>query len=49
MSRDYQVLATNVGDDARYLLVDGIGHRQLIDPKGAGWLKAVAELERLFA
>ncbi len=34
MSRDYQTLATSKGDDARYLLVDGIGHRQLIDPKG---------------
>ena len=39
--------ATNEGDDARYLRVDGIGHGQLIDPSGAGWRKAVSELERL--
>ena len=47
MSRDYQARATNEGDDARYLHVDGIGHGQLIDPSGAGWRKAVSELERL--
>ena len=35
MSRDYQREATSKGDPARFLLVEGIGHRQLIDPKGA--------------
>jgi hypothetical protein len=45
MSRDYQTLATILGDDARSLLVDGIGHRQLINPKGRGWATAVSELE----
>jgi acetyl esterase/lipase len=47
MSRDYQALATSKGDSARYLLVAGIGHRQLIDPKGPGWKTAVSELEQL--
>jgi acetyl esterase/lipase len=47
MSRDYQDLATSLGDSARNLLVDGIGHRQLIDPKGRGWATAVSELERI--
>jgi acetyl esterase/lipase len=47
MSRDYQALATSLGDSSRYLLVDRIGHRQLIDPKGLGWKTAVSELEQL--
>jgi acetyl esterase/lipase len=47
MSRDYQALATSKGDSARYLLVNGIGHRQLIDPKGPGWTTAVSELEHI--
>jgi acetyl esterase/lipase len=47
MSQDYQNQAASKGDDARYLRVDGLGHRQLIDPNGAGWLKAASELERL--
>jgi acetyl esterase/lipase len=47
MSQDYQALATSKGDSARYLLVEGIGHRQLIDPKGLGWATAVSELEHI--
>jgi acetyl esterase/lipase len=47
MSRDYQILAAQKGDSARYLLVDGIGHRQLIDPKGRGWATAMSELEHI--
>jgi acetyl esterase/lipase len=47
MSRDYQSLAASNGDSARFLLVDGIGHRQLIDPSGPGWAMAVSELEQL--
>ena len=47
MSRDYQAQATVKGDDARSLRVDGVGHRQLIDPHGAGWRRTVSELERL--
>jgi acetyl esterase/lipase len=49
MSRDYQTLATRLGDSSRCLLVDGIGHRQVIDPKGRGWATAVSELERIIA
>jgi acetyl esterase/lipase len=47
MSRDYQALAASKGDSARSLLVNGIGHRQLIDPKGPGWATAVSELEHI--
>jgi acetyl esterase/lipase len=47
LSRDYQTLATSLGDSSRYLLVDGIGHRHLINPKGRGWAIAVSELERI--
>jgi acetyl esterase/lipase len=47
MSRDYHALATSLGDVSRYLLVDGIGHRQLIDPKGLGWKTAVVEVQQL--
>jgi acetyl esterase/lipase len=49
LSRDYQTLAASLGDSSRSLLVDGIGHRQLIDPKGRGWATAVSELERMIA
>ena len=49
MSQEYQTLAASHGDNARYLLVDDIGHRQLIDPKGPGWATAVSELERIFS
>jgi hypothetical protein len=41
-------LATSLGDSCRYLLVDGIEHRQLINPKGRGWSTTVLELERIF-
>jgi acetyl esterase/lipase len=47
LSLDYQALATRLGDSSRTLLVDGIGHRQLINPKGRGWATAVPELERI--
>jgi acetyl esterase/lipase len=49
MSRDYQTEAARKGDSARYLLVDGIGHRQLIDPRGLGWATAVSELTSILA
>lgn len=47
MSRDYVAAATRTGDTARFVLVDGIGHRQLIDPEGAGWAAALSELEQI--
>jgi acetyl esterase/lipase len=49
MSQDYQTLATRHGDSCRSLPVDGIGHRQLINPKGLAWATAVSELERIIA
>ena len=36
-------------DNARYLPVEGVGHREMIDPNGRGWATAVAELERLIS
>jgi acetyl esterase/lipase len=47
MSEDYQIRATELGDSARYSHVDGIGHRDLIDPTKEGWTTAVSELARL--
>jgi acetyl esterase/lipase len=49
MSRDYQSRATSQGDCARYVLVDGVGHRQLIDPESPGWEAAVSELQGIIA
>jgi acetyl esterase/lipase len=47
MSRDYQTVAASSGDNVRSVLVEGIGHRQLINPKGAGWEAAAAEVEQI--
>jgi len=47
MSEDYQIRATELGDSARYRLVDGISHRELIDPTKEGWTTAVSELAHL--
>ena len=47
MSEDYEIQATKHGDAARYMPVEGVGHRQMIDPEGPGWGTAMAELRRL--
>lgn len=47
MSQEYQLRAAGLGEDARYLLIEGVGHRQLIDPNGPGWATAVSQLEQL--
>ena len=47
MSENYEIQATKQGDAARYLPVEGVGHREMIDPEGLGWATAVAELQRL--
>ena len=47
MSENYQIRATEEGDNARYLPVEGVRHREMIDPDGLGWATGVAELERL--
>jgi acetyl esterase/lipase len=47
MSENYENQATQHGDAARYIPVDGVGHRELIDPRGIGWATAAAELQHL--
>jgi len=47
MSEKYEIAATKHGDAARYIPVDGAGHREMIDPLGIGWATAVTELQRL--
>lgn len=49
MSRDYAERASDCGDNVRAVVVDGIGHRQLIDPKSDGWIAARSELAVLIA
>ena len=49
LSRLYQQAATKAGDDVRLEMVEGIGHFELVDPKGVAWpsvRRAVAALLR---
>jgi acetyl esterase/lipase len=47
LSETYEIAATKHGDAARYIPVDGVGHREMIDPQGIGWATAVTELQQL--
>jgi acetyl esterase/lipase len=47
MSEQYVARAQAVGDDARYVPVHGIGHRDLLRSRHAGWAAALGELGRL--
>jgi acetyl esterase/lipase len=47
MSENYESQATKHGDAVRYIPVDGVGHRDLIDPRGIGWTTAETELQHL--
>jgi acetyl esterase/lipase len=47
LSENYGIRATAHGDAARYIPVDGAGHREMIDPEGIGWATAMKELQRL--
>jgi len=49
MSEAYATLARHGGDDAHYVALAGVGHREVIDPRGAAWGKASDHLERVFA
>jgi acetyl esterase/lipase len=49
MSADYQRAAGAAGDDARYEPIEGLGHRQLIDPASAAWPVLAGHLERIFS
>lgn len=45
LSERYVQMATEAGDDARYVALPGVGHRELIDPQGAAWDELSAQLE----
>jgi acetyl esterase/lipase len=49
MSEAYAAEACQAGDDAHYIALPGVGHREVIDPAGAAWDNAREQLERTFA
>jgi acetyl esterase/lipase len=49
MSSDYQRAASDAGDDARYVPIEGVGHRALIDPSSAAWPVITTHLTELFS
>lgn len=49
MSERYAHQAQEAGDDARYVPLQGIGHRELIDPHGTAWAEIAATLADVFA
>jgi pimeloyl-ACP methyl ester carboxylesterase len=48
MSEAYATAARAAGDDARFIGLPGIGHREVIDPRSGAWEQAVVELESTF-
>jgi len=49
MSESYAAAATAAGDDARFVALDGVGHRQVIDPHGDPWDAITSHLDVWFA
>jgi dipeptidyl aminopeptidase/acylaminoacyl peptidase len=49
MSESYAARATANGDDATYLPVPGVGHRDAVRRAGPAWNVAVEQLQRLLA
>ena len=49
MSSDYLRLACELGDDAEYEPLRGLGHRELIDPANGSWSLIANHLENLFS
>jgi fermentation-respiration switch protein FrsA (DUF1100 family) len=47
MSQKYQVKASDAGDRARYIPLEKVGHRGIIDADGPGWATTMSELEGL--
>jgi len=45
LSEHYVARAIDAGDDARYVPLAGIGHREVIDPQGPVWAELSAQLE----
>jgi hypothetical protein len=48
MSEHFAEKARAAGDDARYVALEGVDHRALIDPRSAAWGEISASLEALF-
>jgi acetyl esterase/lipase len=48
MSEAYGVSARAAGDDARYIGLPGVGHREVIDPRCPAWEQALVQLESSF-
>jgi dipeptidyl aminopeptidase/acylaminoacyl peptidase len=49
MSEAYVGAARQAGDDAHYIALAGVGHREVIDPGGAAWENAREQLKSTFA
>jgi dipeptidyl aminopeptidase/acylaminoacyl peptidase len=49
MSEGFVAAARSRGDDTVYLPVPGVGHRDLLDPKAAGWAATVEHIARFLA
>jgi|SRR5580693_8279350 acetyl esterase/lipase len=49
MSLDYQRAASEAGDDARYVPLEGVDHRGLIDPGGPAWPVMARHIEEFLA
>jgi acetyl esterase/lipase len=48
MSEIYGKRAREAGDDARYIPLPGVGHRQVIDPRGPAWERLSVQLGEIF-
>jgi dipeptidyl aminopeptidase/acylaminoacyl peptidase len=49
MSARFVDRATRAGDDARYIALPGVGHRDLIDARGEAWTRLSAQLVDVLA
>lgn len=49
MSENYQKRASEAGDPVRYLGLEGVEHREVINPAGSAWKATLGELETLLA
>ena len=49
MSETYCRTAQRLGDPARYVPLEGVGHRDLVDPGGPAWAATVSALEQVMA
>jgi acetyl esterase/lipase len=49
LSADYVERARSLGDDAEYVGLPGLGHMDMIDPRGVALREVVTRLDRLFS